>query len=725
MRVLVTGGAGYIGSVLVHQLAKKGHHVTVLDRFLFGKDSLEPLISSKQITILENDVRDISKEILEQAGPEAIFHLAALSNDPSCDLDTRLTFGTNVDGTKHIAEIAKELGVNRFVFFSSCSVYGLGKAAKLTEASLVNPMSSYADSKVQAEDLLHALEDRSFRPTILRLATVFGTSPRMRFDLAINAMTLNALTTGRINVLGGGKQWRPFVHVADIASLCQQLLEEPIARIGGQTFNVGSDDLNYQIVNLAELIAKEIGGIELEYPWVDPDRRNYRVSFNKVRSSLGFLPSHNAESGIKEVISFVRNRQPEKDSLDKFYNLEMMKSRLRTPASLGGEPARREFLPFALPSIGQEEEDEVIATLRSGWLTTGPRTKRFEEKLSEYLGTQECLALSSCTAALHLALAVLDLKAGDEVITSPLTFCSAVNVIEHVGATPIFVDIDPRNLNINSDLIERALTPSTKAIIITHLAGYPCDLAKIHALAAKHNLPVIEDAAHAMGSTYAGHKIGSQSDFACFSFYPIKNMTSIEGGALTTRNPKTMQRLRKLALHGMDQDAWKRYSAEGTPHWFCEEPGFKYNMTDIQAAVGIHQLDKLDKFNTRRRRIAAMYDDAFNDLSGFGRPTYDYTDRTTSDHLYIVKLQLDEVKISRDQLLNLLRAEGIGTGIHFIPVHMHPYYRDKYPASQETLPEATKVASSIFSLPLYPKMTSTDILDTIRALAKLLTYYKR
>ena len=725
MRVLVSGGGGYLGSVLVHRLVSAGHNVTVLDRFLFGMDSLEPLIAQNKVQIVNLDVRDLNNGKLPVDKHDAVFHLAALSNDPSCDLDSRLTYETNVVGTRNMANIAKKLGIERFVLFSSCSVYGTGKASQLTEASLVNPMSVYADSKVQAEEVLHSLQDRSFRPTILRLATAFGASPRMRFDLAINSMTLSALTTQRISVLGGGKQWRPFVHVNDVARLCEQLVEEPLSRIGGETFNVGSDELNYQIGDLAQLIAGSLDSIELEFPPSDADRRNYRVSFEKVKSTLNFKPSHDAEFGVQEVIKYVKEKYKTDDGPNKFYNILVMKSQLKTPVALGGEPVRREFLPFALPLLGQEEEDEVVATLRSGWLTTGPRTKIFEEKLAAYVGAPQCLALSSCTAALHLALAALDIGPGDEVLTPSLTFCSTVNVIEHVGAKPVFVDVDPRTINMNTNLIESLITSKTKAIVVVHMAGYPCDLTKIQALAKKYNFHVIEDAAHAIGSTYSGQKLGALSDFTCFSFYPIKNMTSIEGGAITTRDPKWMERLRSLSLHGMDRDAWKRYSAEGKPHWYVEEPGFKYNMTDVQAAVGMHQIDKLDGFNTRRARIAAMYDDAFRDLPGFSRPQYDYSDRTTNNHLYIVKLKLDELTIDRDQLIDALRKEGIGTGIHFIPAHMHNFYRRKYPEAEATLPETTKLADSIFSMPLYPKMTSPDILDSIRALSKLLTYYAR
>ncbi len=722
MRVLVTGGAGYIGSVFVRELISNGYQVSVIDRFLFGKETLEPLITNGDLEVIECDLRDADKTKINLDGIQAVFHLAGLSNDPSCDLNPRFTFDSNVGGTRYIADLAKKAGVSKFVLFSSCSVYGTGKGTTLTELSMLNPVSAYAESKVQAEDYVKSISDKSFKPTILRLATVFGYSPRMRFDLAVNLMTLHALRKKRIAILGGGKQWRPFVHVRDVALLCTQLLQEPAEKIGGETFNVGSNDLNYQMSDLAALIADLVGDVELDFVPDDEDKRNYHVCFDKAKDVLQFKPKYKIKEGVAEIVEHFRVVEHQLTD-EKYYNIQVMKSHLLTPAILGGEPIRREFLPFALPLLGTEEEEEVIDTLRSGWITTGPRTKKFEEKLAAYIGALDCLAVSSCTAALHLALATLDIGPGDEVITTPMTFCSTANVIEHTGATPVFVDVNPDTLNIDPALVEKAITPRTKAIIAVHMAGYPCDMRELSDIGARHGIKIIEDAAHAIGSTYEGKNIGTISDFTCFSFYPIKNMTTIEGGAIVCKDQSYMERLRRLALHGMDRDAWKRYEATGRPHWYVEEPGFKYNMTDIQAAVGLHQIDRLPAFNQRRQLIAATYDDAFRGLSGFGRPDYHDSKRQTNNHLYIVKLELDQIEISRDQLLEALSKEGIGTGIHFLPVQLHPFYKTKYGLDEQSLPISTDLSNRIFSMPLYPKMTDADVLDCIRALSKLLSYY--
>ncbi|HTC22467.1 MAG TPA: DegT/DnrJ/EryC1/StrS family aminotransferase, partial [bacterium] len=378
-----------------------------------------------------------------------------------------------------------------------------------------------------------------------------------------------------------------------------------------------------------------------------------------------------------------------------------------------------------LPSLGPEEEKEVIDTLRSGWITTGPRTKRFEEKLARYVGAKHCLAVDSCTSALHLSLAVLDIGKGDEVILPPVTFAATANVVEHVGAKPVFVDVDPRTLNLDIKLLPKAITSKTKAIIAVHMSGYPCDMKEIHAIARKKKIHVIEDAAHAIGSTYRNKQIGSLSTFTCFSFYPIKNMTAIEGGAITTNEGKWVERLRRLTLHGLDKDAWKRYTSEGRPQTFVMEPGFKYNMTDVQAAVGLHQLDKLDGFNQRRAQIAQQYDQAFQGLPGFSRPFYGAKDRRTNHHLYIVVLRLEELVLDRDAVLEALKKEGIGTGIHFIPLHLHPYYQKKYKIKKSDLPAASDLSDRILSLPLYPGMSDQDAQDVIKAFQKVLKSYSK
>jgi dTDP-4-amino-4,6-dideoxygalactose transaminase len=547
----------------------------------------------------------------------------------------------------------------------------------------------------------------------------------MRFDLAINLMTLNGVAKKKIFIMGGGKQWRPFLHVRDAAAVFAQVLEEPLSKVGGQVFNVGADEANYQIADLAKMVAEELGDVELEWAPDDADKRTYRVSFDRFHQALGMKLKHDAHFGIREIAGALKDGTIPDPEEDHHYNIRTMKTVVAMPVREGGEPVRKTFLPFALPLIGEEEEREVLETLRSGWVTTGPRTKRFEERFAAFAGSKHCVAVNSCTSALHLCLKVLDIGPGDEVVTTPLTFVSTVNVIEHVGAKPVFADVDPDTLNIDVRKLAKSITKRTKAVIPVHLAGYPCDMKEILALARRRGLKVIEDAAHAAGSSYRGRPVGSWSDFTCFSFYPIKNLTTIEGGAVTTSQDRYVDRLRRLSLHGMDRDAWKRYSAAGSPHWYVTEPGYKYNMTDIQAAVGLHQLDRSEDFNRRRAQIVQAYDEAFRGLPGFLRPDYGASDRMGNNHLYIVVLDTSRLRIDRDGMLDALKQEGIGTGIHFLPVHFHPFYRKKYGLKDRDLPLASDRGRRILSLPLYPKMSDPDVQDVIRAFQKVLTFYRK
>jgi UDP-4-amino-4,6-dideoxy-N-acetyl-beta-L-altrosamine transaminase len=372
-------------------------------------------------------------------------------------------------------------------------------------------------------------------------------------------------------------------------------------------------------------------------------------------------------------------------------------------------------IPYCLPEIGEEEIAEVVDTLRSGWLTMGPKTIAFEEQIAAYTGAKYAVAVNSCTAALHLSLLAYGLGPGDEVITSPYTFASTGNVIVHSGARPVFADIQRDTFNIDPEKINEAITPKTKAIIPVHFAGQPCDMKEIQEIADDHNLVVIEDAAHAIGAEYRGKKIGSLSDATCFSFYATKNMTTGEGGAVTTDDPKIADKMRILRLHGISKDAWKRYSAQGSWYYEIEECGWKYNMTDIQAALGIHQLRKLDGFVATRRKYAEMYSTALRDIEGVVTPV-EKLGRKHVYHLYPVFL--DEV--DRGDFIRGMAGMGIGCSVHFIPLHLHPFYRDTFDFKKGDFPIAEAVYDHEVSLPLYPKMTDFEFSYVNQCIRKLL-----
>jgi dTDP-4-amino-4,6-dideoxygalactose transaminase len=386
-------------------------------------------------------------------------------------------------------------------------------------------------------------------------------------------------------------------------------------------------------------------------------------------------------------------------------------------------PPRRDFLPFSPPLIGEEEIREVVDTLRSDWITTGPKAKRFEQDFAAYLGAPAALALSSCTAGLHTALLTLGIGPGDEVITTPMTFAASVNVIEHVGARPVLVDVEPDTLNLDPGLVARAITPRTRAILPVHYAGHPAPLDPLGELASAARLAVIEDAAHALPATYKGRPIGSGPNPVAFSFYATKNLTTAEGGMLTA-DAEFLARARILSLHGMDRDAWKRYDRGG--HWYYEvvAPGYKYNMTDIQAALGLWQLRKLAGLQERRRAVVRMYNEAFAGEDALELPVQ-RPDVEHAWHLYVLRLRTDALRIDRNAFIEELKRRNIGTSVHFIPIHLHPYYRDKYGYRPESFPVAYSNYQRMLSLPLNPRLSDADVADVIAAVADVVCRNRR
>jgi dTDP-4-amino-4,6-dideoxygalactose transaminase len=380
------------------------------------------------------------------------------------------------------------------------------------------------------------------------------------------------------------------------------------------------------------------------------------------------------------------------------------------------------FLPFALPDIGEEEIAEVVDTLRSGWITTGPKAKQFEQDFSKLFdaGT-ESIAVNSATAGLHVALEAIGISSGDEVITTPYTFTATAEVIRYLGAHPIFVDIDPDTLNIDPTKIEAAIKNKTKAIIPVHFAGLACEMTEILRLARKHNLKVIEDAAHALPTRYQGKLIGNlESDAAVFSFYATKTITTAEGGMVVTRNPEIAARCRIMRLHGISRDAFDRYTST-KPAWHYEvvAPGFKYNMTDMAASMGIHQLKKAWAFQQRRRAMAERYD---RELAGLPvtLPQRENQGDVHAWHLYVIQLQ-SNAGIQRDRFIEEMSQRGIGCSVHFIPLHLHPYWRDTYKLKPEDFPNALAAYQSAVSLPLYTKMTENDQSRVIGAIKEILS----
>jgi perosamine synthetase len=386
-------------------------------------------------------------------------------------------------------------------------------------------------------------------------------------------------------------------------------------------------------------------------------------------------------------------------------------------------PSPRDVL-FAEPYIGEEEIDAVVECMRSGWLTSGPRVMRFEEDFAAYVGARHAIAVNSCTAALHLALEAVGVGPGDEVITSAMTFTATAAVIEHLGAKPVLVDCETETLNLDPEEVDQAITPRTKAVLPVHFAGEPCDMDALEEIARKRKVAIVEDAAHALPARYHGRMVGTIGTATCFSFYVTKTITTGEGGMITTDDAELGERMRLMRLHGMNRDAWKRYAKGGSWSYEVVEAGFKYNLTDLAAAIGIEQLKRSDAFQARRRELAALYTEAFDGVPGLHVPETRDAD-AHAWHLYVLRIVPSMLKIDRDRFIQELAARNILASVHFIPLHLHPHYRDTYGYKRSDFPRAASAFERVISLPLHPRMTDDDAREVIRVVRGLAEAHRR
>jgi len=380
---------------------------------------------------------------------------------------------------------------------------------------------------------------------------------------------------------------------------------------------------------------------------------------------------------------------------------------------------RDSYLIFGQPLIEQPEIDEVVDSMQSAWLGTGPKSAEFERRIADYKGAAHAVGVNSCTAGLHLTCVVLGLEQGDEVITTPMTFCASINAIIHAGATPVLADVDPVTMNLDPDAVRRAITPRTKAILAVHFAGRPCDMDALMEIADQHNLKIIEDCAHAIETEYKGKKAGTIGDLGVLSFYSTKNIVTGEGGMVLTDDASLSKRTKRMALHGMSADAWQRFRDDGYQHYDVEEIGFKYNMTDLQAAIGLHQVERIERWWQRRLAIWHRYMEALADLP-VGLPADWPDDERHGLHLFTIQIDQATCGVSRDQMLTALHKQNIGTGVHYRAIPELRAYRDKYGWRPEDYPNAKLIGDRTLSLPLSPKLTDGDVEDVIAALQSIL-----
>jgi len=381
---------------------------------------------------------------------------------------------------------------------------------------------------------------------------------------------------------------------------------------------------------------------------------------------------------------------------------------------------RKDFLVFGQPLIEEDEMDEVLDSMKKAWLGTGPKVHQFENDFAAYKEIEYSAAVNSCTAALHLSCLSLEINPEDEIITTPMTFCATVNAIIHAGARPVLADIDPITLNIDVKEIEKKITPKTKALIVVHFAGRACDMDPIVSLAKSHGIAIIEDCAHAIETEYKGRKAGTIGDLGCFSFYVTKNITTGEGGMVISRDEHKMSRIKMLALHGLSHDAWTRFSDSGYKHYYVEDAGFKYNMMDLQAAIGIHQLKRVDEYWKRRKMIWDRYIEAFSGLN-IGLPAPAEPDTRHAYHLFTIRIYSNKIGISRDNFLEAMTEHNIGVGVHYLSIPEHPYYQKRFSWKAEDYPNAFSFGRETVSLPVSPKLTDQDVDDVISAVHDIIS----
>ncbi len=397
---------------------------------------------------------------------------------------------------------------------------------------------------------------------------------------------------------------------------------------------------------------------------------------------------------------------------------------MEKPAIEGGTPIRKKFLPYGTQYLDDNEINEVVDSLKSAWITTGPKMRFFEEKFRKFRNVDYAVAVNSGTAALHISTSSIDINPGDEVITTPLSFVASANCVIYRGGTPIFADIKKDTYNIDPNEIKKKITKKTKAIIPVHFTGQPCDMDEIIEIAEDHNLKIIEDAAHAVDSKYKNRKIGSLGDLTAFSFHPVKNITTAEGGMVTTNNDELYEKLLMFRTHGISKDAANRFGKFGDYYYDMQYLGFRYNMSELHAALGIHQLDKLKDFQKRRREIIKIYNQELSEIEEIKIP-YVKTNIKHSWHLYIIQLELEKLKINRDHIFRAMREENIGVNVHYIPIHYHSYYKKKFNLHMGILPNIEWLYPRLLTIPIFPKMADKDVFDVIKALRKVIKYYKK
>ncbi|WP_439576139.1 DegT/DnrJ/EryC1/StrS family aminotransferase [Phreatobacter sp.] len=680
MRVLLTGHAGYVGSVATTVLAEAGHEVTGLDTGFFADCHTEGMEPASPARVIARDIRDIGPADL--AGFDAVVHLAALSNDPIGDLDPALTGAINRDASIALARAAKTAGVTRFVFASSCSIYGAGDPERmLDETAPVNPLTPYAASKVETEQALLAMADDRFAPVFMRNATCYGLSPRLRLDLVLNNLVASALATGEVRLLSSGLAWRPLLHCRDMARVAAAMLAAPADLIRGEAFNIGRSEENHLVRTIAAIVAEAVPGSTVTFGAGDViDPRSYRVDFSKFQAAFpDFRFLHSARTGAKELAAALAGRVRSDDLTGpRYIRLATLKQHMASGVldaglrwtaarTVAAPAAAAERVPVAGPSVSQREVDLVADAVRTAWFADHAKyNTRFERLVADRTGRRHAISLAHCTSAIHLALAGLGIGPGDEVIVPECTWVATASPVVQTGATPVFCDIDPVTWCLSPASFRAAITDRTRAAIVVDLYGGMADWTRLKAIADDHGIALIEDAAEAIGSRYDGKPAGSFGLASVFSFHGSKTVTTGEGGMLLTDDDALAERVNILRDQGRHPTSRALIT---------EEVGFKYRMSSLQAAMGCAQMERLDELIAMKRAIFGWYREA---LEGVPHLTLNAEPSRVFNSYWMVTALVDPaLGLIKQQLAAELGADGIDTRPFFYPLSWQPAFRSQ------------------------------------------------
>lgn len=681
-RILITGGSGLLGSNTAKIAAK--------DFEVYATYNSHPSqIEGCQFVHLDiKDKRQVLS-VFEKVKPDLVIHTAGLVNVDYCEEHEDEAWVINVDGTENVTLAAKEVGA-KLVYISTDSVFD-GKKGMYTEEDIPHPLTVYARTKLEGEKRV-----RCWLPDSIIIRTVFyGWSLYSKKSLA--EWVVDNLRAGKKLKMWTDAFFSPIL----VNNLAEVLLAMHSQNLGG-IYHVASKERCSKYA-FGQEVAQAFGL-----------NGNYIKPFSIAEAGLRAPRPKDPSLDVTKVSRVIDTKLlGVKEGITWFKELEVShKRRVHTTV--------RSFIPYGHQWIDDEDIAAVVAVLKSGWITQGSKVDEFERKVAEYCGANYAVAVSSGTAALHAACAVAGIAEGDEAITTPNTFAATANAIAYCGGKPVFADVEEDTLNIDPNEIQNRLSAKTKAILPVDFAGHPADLDEINAIAKERGLLVIEDAAHALGAEYKGRRIGSLSDMTILSFHPVKHITTGEGGMILTNSREFCEKLKIFRHHGIVRDN----RDEGSWYYEIGNLGHNFRLTDFQCALGLSQMNKLDSFIQRRREIVARYNQAFAEMAEIITPVERENVKAVY-HLYVTQLNLERLKADRREIYQALRAENIGVNVHYVPVHLHPYYRRRFSYKQGDYPKAERYYERAITLPIFPKMSQQDIEDVIEAVRKVITYYRR